>query len=172
MRLYFFTDCPQEFRQHGAACYLVNHNSSTFNDASNFCQERDSFLVEPRTEGQNDKVKWYRNNIVLWIGLKRDSFPLYKWLWERNGEELDEQEALWGHGEPNGGGNGQCVELHVGGTYWNDKSCGQRRQVVCQYPGKSHGVNCGSQLGTKWENLILFEISFSVPKTSRNFNFF
>merc|ERR1712126_509485 len=110
-----------------ANCYLFGWNSTTFENAQKFCQERGGILAEPRSNQTNLAIKEmiYDNNFsgdYYWIALT-DARTEGEFLWLSDNKKV--QNTYWNKNEPNNVGDKEdCVQLrNTYGHEWNDISC-------------------------------------------------
>ena len=111
--------------------YRLVTSSAEWNPARTTCEDDGAYLVVIGDQAENDHVRSLSGNGNLWIGLSdQDDEDTFVWA---NGVELDEDNdfASWNNGEPNNQGEEDCVEMRGNGS-WNDSSCGDRREFVCE----------------------------------------
>ena len=88
-------------------------------------------LAEPKKQSTNDFIadvaKGKGNGIELWIGIN-DIVEEGTFVYGSNGELVTW--TNWGPGEPNNGGNGDCVRLKQ--EEWWDLNCDYSKPFVCE----------------------------------------
>jgi len=111
----------------------------TFDEAAEFCKQRNGYLVTVTSKEENDFLaslisypgtdygEWW-----VWLGLTdREEEGNFRWI---TGEEFTY--SNWHYGEPNNlGGNEDCVMFGSHYTYdkWNDYPCtGRAKRIVCE----------------------------------------
>ena len=100
----------------------------TFADATEDCQARDSYLVEPRSEEINNIVKNLTTGTAIWIGLKRSTYE-DEFLWQTDNAPLVYDD--WSPGKPTEVSN--CVVLNVKNLHaWINKDCDEMKEYICQ----------------------------------------
>lgn len=127
-------------------CYLVVPELSTFADARAHCAALGAHLLTIASEAENT-FAWNLSPAEHWIGATdgkdaREAQPgTYAWI---TGEPFGFQK--WSGGQPNAsqidcaghsGGGGcfeHCAFQWAGGT-WNDRSCDQTTQSICEWDG-------------------------------------
>ncbi|XP_013919870.1 PREDICTED: pulmonary surfactant-associated protein D [Thamnophis sirtalis] len=114
----------------GSKVFKTNGYEGNFDDLRQRCVQAGGQLAAPRNAAENDAVQkivlLYNKSAFLGItDLKTEG--TFKYL---NDQPLTY--ANWLTGEPNNQGQENCVELFSNGK-WNDKSCGEKRLLVCEF---------------------------------------
>ncbi|XP_034280803.2 pulmonary surfactant-associated protein D-like [Pantherophis guttatus] len=114
----------------GTKVFITNGYEGNFDDLRQRCGRAGGQLAAPRTLAENDAVQkivvQYNKSAFLGItDLKTEGTFRY----------LNDQPLTyinWLPGEPNNNGKENCVEMFSNGK-WNDKSCGEKRLLVCEF---------------------------------------
>ncbi|XP_048750774.2 C-type lectin domain family 17, member A-like [Ostrea edulis] len=135
--------CEEGWTPFAGHCYFSNETKSTWDDAENFCDLQDSYLIEMNSPEENT---WVTESFLLpdpgaeeecensrrcscWIGaLYHASSGGY--IWDHSGSEMVIPE--WEEGKPNNAtGNQECASLGPSGQA-NDRKCLQLLKFVCE----------------------------------------
>ncbi|XP_037021657.2 pulmonary surfactant-associated protein D-like isoform X1 [Artibeus jamaicensis] len=103
----------------------------SFQDAQQICRQAGGQLPSPRSAAENGALQQLvsAHNKAAFLSMT-DSQTEGKFVYP-TGESL--VYSNWNSGEPNNsGGEEDCVEIYDNGK-WNDKSCGERRLVICEF---------------------------------------
>lgn len=119
----------------GASVYHICTQQSTFDEAREICQNRDSDLVIIETIGESKSISMLVQGLQpLWLGLS-DTAVEGSFVWI-NGSALVESQAPWAPGEPNNANNAEdCVlQNPLFANTWNDRSCLFTATPLCESP--------------------------------------
>lgn len=103
-----------------------------FQEAQQVCAQAGGQLPSPRSAAENEALQElveFENKGAAFLSMT-DSETEGTFTYP-GGEPLGY--SNWAPGEPNNnGGNEDCVEIFTNGK-WNDKSCGEKRLVICEF---------------------------------------
>ena len=132
------TDCPlllvdlfPDGRVVGEKIFKTGGFEKSFLDAQQVCRQAGGQLPSPRSATENEALRQLvaAQNKAAFLSMT-DSQTEGKFTYP-TGEPL--VYSNWAPGEPNNsGGEEDCVEIFDNGK-WNDKSCGERRLVICEF---------------------------------------
>ncbi|XP_038064698.1 snaclec salmorin subunit A-like [Patiria miniata] len=134
--------CPPGWKNWNQSCYAMYLERMSWADASEFCESKQSHLVVPNSQAENDffwrmVVERFETvaevEIGVWIGCKRESVNS-SFVCAGNTEELIY--TNWAMGNPKQKAR-QCVVLRKdsNGTWKTANCCPKRvRYVVCEEP--------------------------------------
>merc|ERR1711981_363334 len=116
--------CPDGWQKLGGNCYFFSHKALNFNQAKDFCHEKNARIFEPRNEHINDLIldaakMEFKDKNNYWIGIKKISPHNWKWV---NDNSSPVSWFNWHHSQPNN--DGDCAR--VLGSWegkWFDGSC-------------------------------------------------
>ncbi|XP_016048320.2 pulmonary surfactant-associated protein D isoform X2 [Erinaceus europaeus] len=118
-------------RRVGNKIFKTGHFEKTFEEAWKVCAQAGGQMASPRSVAENEALQQLviAENKAAFLSMT-DNKMEGKFIYP-TGEPL--VYSNWAPGEPNNNGNGEnCVEIFTNGK-WNDKSCGERRLVICQF---------------------------------------
>uniref|UniRef100_A0A3P8Z652 C-type lectin domain-containing protein n=1 Tax=Esox lucius TaxID=8010 RepID=A0A3P8Z652_ESOLU len=120
--------CLNNWKIFGCKFYYISTDHKNWIDSRQDCQGRGADLVIINSREEQTFIKSFKNK--AWIGLNnREVKKSWKWV---DGSPLTT--SYWDSGKPNNyGGAEDCVEMAVGGN-WNDASCKETRQWICERP--------------------------------------
>lgn len=114
----------------GSKVFKTNGYEGNFDDLRQRCGQAGGQLATPRNVAENDAIQ----KIVLLYN-KAAFLGITDLKTEGTFKYLNDQPLTyvnWLPGEPNNQGKENCVELFSNGK-WNDKSCGEKRLLVCEF---------------------------------------
>ncbi|XP_070289353.1 pulmonary surfactant-associated protein D-like [Myotis yumanensis] len=104
----------------------------TFFEARQVCAHAGGQLPSPRSAAENHALQLLldvENKGAAFLSMT--DFKTKGWFTYPGGKPL--VYSNWSPGEPNNdGGNEHCVEMYTNGK-WNDKFCGEKRLVICEF---------------------------------------
>uniref|UniRef100_H0WYK2 Pulmonary surfactant-associated protein D n=2 Tax=Otolemur garnettii TaxID=30611 RepID=H0WYK2_OTOGA len=118
-------------RSVGEKIFKIVNLEKPFEEAQQMCIQAGGQLASPRSEAENAALQQLVTvqNKNAFLGMT-DTKTEGKFTYP-TGEAL--VYSNWAPGEPNNdGGAENCVEIYTNGK-WNDKSCGERRVVICEF---------------------------------------
>ncbi|KAM9750928.1 galactose-specific lectin nattectin-like [Menidia menidia] len=126
-------NCPPGWTQFGSRCFIFHYTSKTWIDAENHCLSIGGNLASIHSAEENNflsdlilRVTGRRH--VTWIG-GSDAVAEKTWLWS-DGSQADY--FNWFKEQPNNyGGKEHCLEIYLGGTFWNDRPCDVKTHFLC-----------------------------------------
>uniref|UniRef100_A0A8C6X4J8 C-type lectin domain-containing protein n=1 Tax=Naja naja TaxID=35670 RepID=A0A8C6X4J8_NAJNA len=127
----WFPVFPVRHQTLGSKVFKTNGYEGNFDDLRQRCAQAGGQLATPRNAAENDAVQKIvlLYNKIAFLGitdLKTEG--TFKYL---NDQPLTY--INWLPGEPNNNaGKENCVEVFSSGK-WNDKSCGERRLLICEF---------------------------------------
>ncbi|XP_077993991.1 macrophage mannose receptor 1-like [Glandiceps talaboti] len=129
-------NCPADFWVHGNKCYSFNGANEddvvTWHDARTRCRNAGGDLATIHSQELQAYLASNLRDIKysMWIGLS-DTVDEGQYRWT-DGTVVDFYK--WAPGEPNGGDQENCVEMHFRayGGWWNDVSCSSTGGYICQ----------------------------------------
>uniref|UniRef100_A0A8C3T258 C-type lectin domain-containing protein n=1 Tax=Chelydra serpentina TaxID=8475 RepID=A0A8C3T258_CHESE len=115
----------------GEKIFMTSGYEGNFDSLKQRCSQAGGQLASPRNAAENAAIQQivvlYNKSVFLGIN-DIQTEGRFKYL---NGENI--VYSNWQTGEPNNdNGVEDCVELYSSGK-WNDKSCGERRLIVCEF---------------------------------------
>ncbi|XP_043845849.1 pulmonary surfactant-associated protein D-like [Dromiciops gliroides] len=113
----------------GEKMFMVVVSEGTFEEGKIICSQRGALLPTPKNGRENEALKELAEqfNKQIYLGMSDEKTEgTFQYL---NGETLIYNN--WASHEPNGGRKENCVEIYTNGK-WNDKSCTEKRLVVCE----------------------------------------
>ncbi|XP_036915327.1 pulmonary surfactant-associated protein D-like [Sturnira hondurensis] len=129
--LYRKVDLFPDGRVVGEKIFKTGGFEKSFQDAQQVCRQAGGQLPSPRSAAENEALQQLvaAQNKAAFLSMT-DSQTEGKFTYP-TGESL--VYSNWAPGEPNNsGGEEDCVEIFDNGK-WNDKSCGERRLVICEF---------------------------------------
>ncbi|XP_071128148.1 uncharacterized protein [Mytilus edulis] len=182
--------CPAGWNSIDLKCYKMSHQSLTFWNAREYCNNHNADVIMPKTTEENNAMKtllrqvnstkqWYG----IWIGLT-DIESEGTWLWN-DGTKLNSANEHWDteYDEPNGFTIENCVVDHTRTEKWLVISCNWENRAVCQLKdvivneGDSVQLTCGvNNMQTSWTrsvnntSVILSEYANGVSLTNLVFD--
>ncbi|KAK7492750.1 hypothetical protein BaRGS_00016055, partial [Batillaria attramentaria] len=120
------------------SCYKLVKNATTWASAKKYCQALHGKLAEIGSEEENEFVEQLarQGGRSVWLG-GTDAESEGSWVWDSSGNAL--QFKNWITGEPNNGGNEDCLHMWVSHDYkWNDIVCDNEMYFVCEESLASH----------------------------------
>ncbi|XP_052680779.1 lectin BRA-3-like [Crassostrea angulata] len=133
--------CDQRWHLFDGHCYRYVQTFANWNEAKDDCKNQGGYLAIIETEMENTWIKetflpaWNPDTCVsngdlccnLWVGASDlDREGMFQWI---NNNSLTF--THWFPGEPNGGGNEDCLQLCNNGQ-WNDESCSNNENALCE----------------------------------------
>ncbi|EPY84601.1 pulmonary surfactant-associated protein D-like isoform 1 [Camelus ferus] len=115
----------------GEKIFKTGGFEKTFQDAQQVCTQAGGQMASPRSAAENEALSQLvtAQNKAAFLSMT-DSKTEGKFTYP-TGEPL--VYSNWAPGEPNNNGGAEnCVEIFPNGK-WNDKACGERRLVVCEF---------------------------------------
>ncbi|XP_035882641.1 pulmonary surfactant-associated protein D isoform X4 [Phyllostomus discolor] len=115
----------------GEKIFKTGGFEKSFQDAQQVCRQAGGQLPSPRSAAENEALQQLvaAQNKAAFLSMT-DSQTEGKFTYP-TGESL--VYSNWAPGEPNNsGGEEDCVEIFDNGK-WNDKSCGEKRLVICEF---------------------------------------
>ncbi|XP_070537336.1 C-type mannose receptor 2-like [Ptychodera flava] len=125
--------CPAGFIEHNNICYVFNGNDvSDWHAARDKCRNAGGDLATIHSQEQQAYMTSQLRNVesAMWIGFSDNNWEgQFRWT---DGSPVNF--VNWATGEPNGGTDENCVEMHFRGYggYWNDMSCDSTAGYICQ----------------------------------------
>uniref|UniRef100_A0A8C0J1Z9 C-type lectin domain-containing protein n=1 Tax=Chelonoidis abingdonii TaxID=106734 RepID=A0A8C0J1Z9_CHEAB len=115
----------------GEKIFKTEGSEGNFETSKAVCSQAGGLLASPRNSAENSAIQqiaaWHKKMPFLGIN-DIQTEGTFKHL---NGEALGY--SNWASNEPNNSeGIEDCVEVHSSGK-WNDKSCGEKRLIICEY---------------------------------------
>ncbi|XP_052076835.1 uncharacterized protein LOC127714841 isoform X3 [Mytilus californianus] len=148
--------CPAGWNSLGLKCYKMSHQSLTFWNAKEYCNNQNAEVIMPKTAEENNAMKTLLRQVNstkkwhgIWIGLT-DTESEGTWLWT-DGTKLISANNHWSPEtyEPNGFTKENCVVGHTRTEKWIDIACYSEHRAVCQLKdvtvneGESVQLTCG-----------------------------
>ena len=127
--------CDEGWRLFHGYCYLVVKESISWDDASAYCENINSYLVEITTDTEREfaeKLLRDYGGYEFWIGAT-DRDEEGRFLYQHSKQLVPRK--YWYKGEPNNkGGSEDCVHMSrsYGVIKLNDTSCRNKRYFVCE----------------------------------------
>ncbi|XP_054436456.1 pulmonary surfactant-associated protein D, partial [Pteronotus mesoamericanus] len=116
----------------GEKIFKIGGFEKSFQEAQQVCRQAGGELPSPRSAAENEALQQLvaaQNKGAAFLSMT-DSKTEGKFTYP-TGETL--VYSNWAPGEPNNdGGEEDCVEIFDNGK-WNDKSCGDKRLVICEF---------------------------------------
>ncbi|XP_049646343.1 pulmonary surfactant-associated protein D [Suncus etruscus] len=118
-------------RRVGKKIFKSGSFEKTFQEAQQVCIQAGGHLPSPRSVTENEALQQIvtaenKSAFLSMTDIKTEGKFTYP-----TGEPL--AYANWAPGEPNNNGQAEnCVEIFGNGK-WNDKSCGEKRLVICEF---------------------------------------
>ncbi|XP_049328196.1 asialoglycoprotein receptor 1-like [Astyanax mexicanus] len=112
-----------------SSLYYVSTEQKKWSESRNDCRKRGSDLVIINSREEQDFINMWRNGQQAWIGLKRDTEGVWKWV---DGSELTT--GFWKDGEPNNP-KGHCVTTGLGSDAaknWVNNPCYHQFVWICE----------------------------------------
>ncbi|XP_062831913.1 pulmonary surfactant-associated protein D [Anolis carolinensis] len=115
----------------GNKVFITSGYEGNFDDLKQRCQQAGGQLASPRNSAENTAIKdivvLYQKSAFLGI-TDIQTEGTFRYL---NGETI--VYSNWQAGEPNNDHNQEdCVEVYSSGK-WNDKSCGEKQLIICEF---------------------------------------
>ena len=120
----------------GQHCYKYVKMSMNYENAKEFCQAENSYLVEIGSQKEQYFLQGLVGGSHVWIGLQDAN---HVGRWDRWNSQAPAIYSNWGSGEPNGLGRENCAHMYIQGQ-WNDLFCTEHRHFVCEL---GHRINGG-----------------------------
>ena len=138
--------CAQPWKEYNKKCYqLMDKPVIEWRDGHKQCHSIGARLPIISSQEENEFVLRYAKEtrfpgLQLWLGLHRRADDTFEWV---DGTTEDGNYSNWVIGEPsNIGGNEDCGEMIVAGTYW----LGQWNDINCSPESKQHILMCEKPL--------------------------
>ncbi|CAH1241242.1 FBN2 [Branchiostoma lanceolatum] len=123
--------CWADSQIHGSSCFKLFTDASTYQTAKEKCQEYGAQLAVVKDDDTNDFVATLKGSEEeVWIGLRRNSDEIWKWI---DGTSLEESFHDWAEGWHTR--HGRCVLHGVYTNYqnvWKKTDCARLYSYVCQ----------------------------------------
>ena len=141
--------CDEGWRRFNGHCYLVVERSKTWDEASAFCSERNSYLFEITTDEEFSFVEPLLGHYLIdytwrfWIGAS-DRSREGTFVYDHSNLKVPQQ--YWEDGEPNNkGGDENCAVVRRldGNLGINDVPCKRKYYFVCENDGISGFTGTG-----------------------------
>ncbi|XP_077284181.1 secretory phospholipase A2 receptor-like isoform X2 [Arctopsyche grandis] len=117
------------FIKYVKAFYKMHHNSQTWSNALNTCQNEGAVLAVPTSKEEFDEMLKFSGNGSLWIGA-HDMFSEGVFV-AIDGKQLSKIYINWAPGEPNNANNNEnCLMMNLKG--YNDLLCTYSKQYICK----------------------------------------
>ena len=132
--------CDESWTLSNGHCYLVVDEQKSWDDASAYCENISSYLVEVTTDAEREfaakLLRDYTNDgsYKFWIGVT-DRDTEGRFLYQHDQQLVPGN--YWYEGEPNDYGAGEdCAHMsrYIGVLNLNDIPCGHKRRFVCEKP--------------------------------------
>ncbi|CAG2235690.1 unnamed protein product [Mytilus edulis] len=164
--------CPAGWNSIDLKCYKMSHQSLTFWNAREYCNNHNADVIMPKTTEENNAMKTLLRQVNR------------TWLWN-DGTKLNSANEHWDteYDEPNGFTIENCVVDHTRTEKWLDISCNWENRAVCQLKdvivneGDSVQLTCGvNNMQTSWTrsvnntSVILSEYANGVSLTNLVFD--
>nr|XP_016851016.1 PREDICTED: pulmonary surfactant-associated protein D [Anolis carolinensis] len=111
--------------------FKTDGSQGSFESSKATCLQAGGQLASPKTSTENAAIQQIvaRHNKAAYLGMNDlQAEGTYKHL---NGEVVEY--TNWAAEEPNNaGGKEDCIEIYLDGK-WNDRSCTERRLIVCEF---------------------------------------
>ncbi|TFK09487.1 dedicator of cytokinesis protein 4 [Platysternon megacephalum] len=115
----------------GEKTFQANGSEGDFETSKATCSQAGGLLASPRNSAENSAIQQIvvRHNKAAYIGINDiQTEGSFKYL---SGEAIGY--SNWAAGEPNNvGGIEDCIEVYPDGR-WNDKSCNEKRLIICEF---------------------------------------
>ncbi|XP_069812456.1 pulmonary surfactant-associated protein D [Dendropsophus ebraccatus] len=114
----------------GDKFYVSDGTQTTYEGAKSACANAGGQLASPQNSDENQAVLVIRNQygVAPYLGIN-DILTEGTFRYSTGNGLIY---TNWFSGEPNNLGDEDCVEMYDNGK-WNDKSCGEKRLVICEY---------------------------------------
>uniref|UniRef100_W5LD21 C-type lectin domain-containing protein n=1 Tax=Astyanax mexicanus TaxID=7994 RepID=W5LD21_ASTMX len=112
-----------------SSIYYISTEKKIYSESRQYCRERGSDLLIINSREEQDFINMWRNGQQAWIGLKRDTEGVWKWV---DGSELIT--GFWKDGEPNNP-KGHCVTTGLGSDAaknWVNNPCYHQFVWICE----------------------------------------
>ncbi|XP_038064700.1 snaclec alboaggregin-A subunit beta-like [Patiria miniata] len=138
--------CPPGWKNWHQSCYAMYLERMSWADASEFCESKQSHLVVPNSQAENDFL-WRRlverfeavQKRGVWIGCRWESVNANIVICDGNTERMSY--TNWALGYPQQGAP-RCVLLSKNGNgTWKTFNCEKPKYVVCEMPNTAR-VHC------------------------------
>ncbi|XP_063963415.1 uncharacterized protein LOC129273234 [Lytechinus pictus] len=124
------SQCRKNWQQYGTACYYINTNSLTWENAQAYCETQGGNLASIADSGVNSHVRNVMSGYSkAHIGIT-DTENDGTWSWW-DGSSMTY--TNWNSGEPNGNFQTNCGGMYSTGA-WDDYSCTTSMVSVCRAP--------------------------------------
>ena len=130
----FLATCDAGWRHFNGHCYLIVEEYKSWDDASAYCENRNSYLVEITTDTElkfDDEL--IRGGYDFWIGAT-DRDEEGRFVYQHSQQLVPGK--YWRQGQPNNLGNDHCVYMYTNVYYGNlelfDGDCTLLAYFVCE----------------------------------------
>ncbi|KAM3599721.1 uncharacterized protein V6R79_010309 [Siganus canaliculatus] len=127
--------CPQGWDAYAYGCYWMEETPRSWEEAKEFCDKEDSFLVHVGDIYEQSHFTVYLSGKTgfWWTGLRAHGSIIgggVDYIWD-NGLPLDF--THWDKDQPDSG-DGNCVAMTAGqgGGFWDDKPCSETHNFICE----------------------------------------
>uniref|UniRef100_A0A8C8RTV0 C-type lectin domain-containing protein n=1 Tax=Pelusios castaneus TaxID=367368 RepID=A0A8C8RTV0_9SAUR len=114
----------------GEKIFIAIDSEADFETSKATCSQAGGLIASPRSSAENSAIQQIviRHNKQAYLGINDiETEGMFKYL---SGEVIGY--SNWASREPNNEGTEDCVEIYADGK-WNDKSCNDRRLIVCEF---------------------------------------
>ncbi|XP_040203049.1 CD209 antigen-like protein C isoform X2 [Rana temporaria] len=124
------TSCPSGWQLIKSNCYYIQANGETWTRSREECDKRNGVMLILKDKAELDSLVPTIGSGRYWIGLRRDSGDINRWLWA-DGSHLTF--SPWNTGEPNNDkGREHCAEILGGSQSMNDRDCEDKLGYICE----------------------------------------
>ncbi|XP_073479325.1 uncharacterized protein [Aquarana catesbeiana] len=124
------TSCPSGWQLIKSNCYYFQANGETWTRSREECDNRKGIMLILKDKAELDSLLPTIRNEKYWLGLRRDSTNINRWLWA-DGSSLTF--SPWNAGEPNNDkGQEHCAEILGREQSMNDRNCEDRIGYICE----------------------------------------
>ncbi|XP_062619832.1 von Willebrand factor D and EGF domain-containing protein-like, partial [Saccostrea cucullata] len=125
----FLSFCDSSWAVKDGHCYKHFTKQFTWTTAMKSCQGKKAVLVSIQNSAEQSFMNGLYTGDEFWIG----GFDRHRegtWSW--SGTTLLFSNTYWMSGQPNNGGNQDCLTSLKGSGLWNDRKCHEKRTYMCQ----------------------------------------
>ena len=133
----FLSSCDYGWKLFNGHCYLVlKYVLKRWDDASAFCKEMNSYLIEITTDEERAFVGGVCNEYLYWTGAtERENYG--KFVYQHSKQQVPEK--YWSRAEPNNAYGQHCAGMYVSDNYngeliFYDDACSELNSFVCEKP--------------------------------------
>ncbi|KAK4025656.1 hypothetical protein OUZ56_014709 [Daphnia magna] len=115
------------------SCYCATFTQRNHGGQTTFCYSNNMKLLTLETYEKQQAIQAAWDELYIWTSLT-DAQQEGTWIWESTNTNLYPGYANWCTGNPSdSGGDEDCTELnYVSAGCWNDFSCGNTLDAICQ----------------------------------------